>query len=111
MSGRVGDTPIVGAGTWADELVAVSCTGVGEVFMRGVTAFDLSARLRYGGADLGAAAQGALDQVNALGGDGGLIAIDHQGRIVMPYNSQGMKRAAASDVISPYVQVFEPSQV
>jgi L-asparaginase/beta-aspartyl-peptidase (threonine type) len=111
MPGRVGDTPLIGAGTWADDLVAVSCTGVGEFFIRGATAYDLSARMRYGGADLGQAAQGALDQVETLGGDGGLIAIDRQGRIVMPYNSQGMKRAAASDGAAPYVRVFEPGEV
>jgi L-asparaginase/beta-aspartyl-peptidase (threonine type) len=108
---RVGDTPLIGAGTWADDLVAVSCTGVGEFFIRGATAYDLSARMRYGGADLGQAAQGALDQVGTLGGDGGLIAIDRQGRIVMPYNSQGMKRAAAGDGTAPYVRVFEPGEV
>jgi L-asparaginase/beta-aspartyl-peptidase (threonine type) len=111
MPGRVGDTPLIGAGTWADDLVAVSCTGVGEFFIRGATAYDLSARMRYGGADLGQAAQGALDQVGTLGGDGGLIAIDRQGRIVMPYNSQGMKRAAAGDGTAPYVRVFEPGEV
>jgi L-asparaginase/beta-aspartyl-peptidase (threonine type) len=111
MPGRVGDTPLIGAGTWADDLVAVSCTGVGEFFIRGAAAFDLSARMRYGGADLGQAAQGALDQVGALGGDGGLIAVDRHGRIVMPYNSQGMKRAAASDGAAPYVHVFEPGEV
>jgi len=111
MPGRVGDTPLIGAGTWADDLAAVSCTGVGEFFIRGATACDLSARMRYGGAGLGQAAQGALDQVAALGGDGGLIAIDRHGRIVMPYNSQGMKRAAASDGAMPYVHVFEPGEV
>jgi L-asparaginase/beta-aspartyl-peptidase (threonine type) len=111
MSGRVGDTPIIGAGTWADDLVAVSCTGVGEFFMLGVSAYDVSARMRYGGADLGQAAQASLAQVMALGGDGGLIAIDRHGRIAMPYNSQGMKRAAAGDRTEPFVRVFEPGEI
>lgn len=111
MQGRVGDTPIIGAGTWADDLVAVSCTGVGEYFQRTAAAYDLTARMRYGGADLGAAATGVLAKLGALGGDGGLIAIDRAGKIVAPYNSKGMKRAAASDGIAPWVRVFEPGEV
>jgi L-asparaginase/beta-aspartyl-peptidase (threonine type) len=111
MSGRVGDTPIIGAGTWADSQVAVSCTGVGEFFIRGASAYDVSARMRYGGADLGQAALASLAQVMALGGDGGLIAIDRHGRIAMPYNSQGMKRAAAGDRTRPFVRIFEPGEI
>lgn len=110
MPGRVGDTPLIGAGTWADDLVAVSCTGVGEYFIRGATAHDVAARMRYGSQDLGTAATGALDMVGALGGDGGLIAISREGRIVMPYNSRGMKRAAAAEGREPFVRVFEPGE-
>jgi isoaspartyl peptidase/L-asparaginase-like protein (Ntn-hydrolase superfamily) len=111
MQGRVGDTPIIGAGTWADDLVAVSCTGVGEYFQRTAAAHDLSARIHHGGADLSAAAAGVMEDIGALGGDGGLIAIDRKGRIVAPYNSKGMKRAAASDTVAPWVRVFEPGEV
>jgi isoaspartyl peptidase/L-asparaginase-like protein (Ntn-hydrolase superfamily) len=92
--GRVGDAPIPGLGTWADDTVAVSCTGLGEYFMRTSAASQVAFRMRFGGEALAAAADAALAEVQALGGDGGLIAVNAAGEIVMPYNSQGMKRAA-----------------
>ena len=92
--GRVGDAPIPGAGTWADDTVAVSCTGLGEYFIRTATAAQVAFRMRLAGQSLAAAADAALAEVKALGGDGGLIAVNAAGDIVMPYNSQGMKRAA-----------------
>lgn len=91
--GRVGDTPIIGHGTWADKFVAVSCTGQGEMFMRACAAADVAARVRYAGSDLKSAVQGALDDVKALGGDGGIIAVSHDGEIAARYNSAGMKHA------------------
>ena len=91
--GRVGDTPILGAGTWADDAVAVSCTGLGEYFMRTVAAAQISFRMKLAGQDLAAAARSVLDDIRSLGGDGGLIALTPDGRIVTPYNSRGMKRA------------------
>ncbi len=91
--GRVGDTPIIGSGTWADERVAVSCTGQGEMFMRANAAADVSARVKYAGARLDDAVRGALDDVGRLGGDGGIIAIDAAGNVSALYNSMGMKRA------------------
>jgi L-asparaginase/beta-aspartyl-peptidase (threonine type) len=94
MPGRVGDTPVIGAGTWADDVVAVSSTGSGEFFLRTATAVQVAHRMRWAGQDLAAAAEAAIASVGALGGDGGLIAVDRHGRIAMPYNSQGMKRAA-----------------
>lgn len=94
LFGRVGDSPIVGAGVWADARVGVSCTGLGECFLRAAAAAQLAFRLQFGGQDLATAAAAALADVKALGGDGGLIALTASGEIVMPYNSQGMKRAA-----------------
>ena len=94
LPGRVGDCPIPGAGVWADDRVAVSCTGIGEMFIRAAVAAQIAHRLRFGAEDLAHAAAAALDDVRVLGGEGGLIAIDAQGRVAMPYNSQGMKRAA-----------------
>ncbi|TGY84994.1 isoaspartyl peptidase/L-asparaginase, partial [Marinicauda algicola] len=79
--GRVGDTPIIGHGAWADRNVAVSCTGQGEMFMRACAAADVAARVRYAGSGLDAAVQGALDDVTALGGDGGIIAVSKDGEI------------------------------
>ena len=94
--GRVGDAPIIGAGTWADERVAVSCTGQGEYFMRAAVAADVSARVRYGKQKLAVACVGALADMESLGGDGGLIAVDAMGNIATPYNSEGMKRGIAT---------------
>lgn len=96
MPGRVGDTPILGAGTWADERVAVSCTGQGEYFMRAAVAADISARVRYGKQGLQQAAEDALQDVAFLGGDGGLIAVDVLGSVVTPFLSEGMKRGVAT---------------
>ena len=93
--GRVGDSPIIGSGTWADEAVAVSCTGEGEYFMRVSAAASVSARVKYGTEQLPDAAQGVIDEVSRLGGRGGLISVDAAGNIATPYNSKGMKRALA----------------
>jgi L-asparaginase / beta-aspartyl-peptidase len=93
--GRLGDTPLPGAGTWADERCAVSCTGLGEYFIRAAAAADVSARIRYGGASLEAAVQGALDDVRMLGGQGGMIAVSANGDISALWNSSGLKRAMA----------------
>ena len=90
--GRVGDTPLVGAGTWADERCAVSCTGLGEYFIRAAAAADVSARIRYGSYTLQDAVQGALDDVKHLGGEGGMIAVGSDGTLVAGFNSGGLKR-------------------
>ncbi|MEJ0064615.1 MAG: isoaspartyl peptidase/L-asparaginase [Caulobacteraceae bacterium] len=94
LSGRVGDSPILGAGVWADSRVGVSCTGVGEYFLRTATAAQLAHRLQFGGQGLAEAADAALEDVVALGGWGGLIALSATGEIAMPFRSQGMKRTA-----------------
>jgi len=96
LPGRVADSALIGAGTWADERVAVSCTGQGEYFMRSATAADVSARVRYARAGLDEAASQALDDVGLLGGDGGLIAVDRLGHVAAPFLSEGMKRAIAT---------------
>jgi beta-aspartyl-peptidase (threonine type) len=90
--GRVGDTPLIGAGTWADERCAISCTGLGEYFIRAAAAADVSARIRYGGAELEDAVQGALDDVKHLGGEGGMIAVSADGTLIAGSNSGGLKR-------------------
>lgn len=92
MPGRVGDTPIVAAGTWADDRAAVSCTGQGELFIRVAAAAQVSFRLQMG-QSLQAATQAVLDEIRALGGEGGMIAVDAKGTVSSPYNSEGMKRA------------------
>jgi beta-aspartyl-peptidase (threonine type) len=92
--GRVGDSPIVGAGTYADnETCAVSATGLGEAFMRCGAAFEIAARLRHAGQPLAAAAAAALEAVAAIGGSGGLVAVDKEGALAMPFiNCPGMYR-------------------
>lgn len=93
-AGRVGDSPIVGAGSWADRNVAVSCTGQGEYFLRVAAAAQIAMRMRFAGAGLGEAAEAVLDEVAALGGEGGLIALSRDGDIRMLFNSAAMCRAA-----------------
>lgn len=95
LPGRVGDSPIVGAGTYADNATcAVSGTGLGEAFMRGVLCHDVSARMRYLREPLAKAARAAIAGLADLKGDGGLIAVDRHGNIATPFNSEGMYRAA-----------------
>jgi isoaspartyl peptidase/L-asparaginase-like protein (Ntn-hydrolase superfamily) len=94
LPGRVGDSPIIGAGCWADQNVAVSCTGQGEYFVKVAAAAQLAHRLRFAGQGLADAADAVLAEIAAMGGDGGLIAVAADGSIAMPYVSQGMKRAA-----------------
>lgn len=105
--GRVGDSPIIGAGTWADQDVAVSCTGEGEYFMRVAAAASVAARVRYGGETVEAGAAKVIEEVTGLGGKGGLIALGRNGEIAMPYNSKGMKRACATSSGRLDVKVFE----
>ncbi len=90
--GRVGDTPIVGAGNYADDTCAVSCTGHGEFFMLGVTAYDVAARMRYKGLGLEEAARETIEHLTKIGGEGGLIAVDALGNVTLPFNSDGMYR-------------------
>ncbi|PYS87315.1 MAG: beta-aspartyl-peptidase, partial [Acidobacteria bacterium] len=85
-----------GAGTYADDICAVSCTGHGEYFMLCVTAYDVAARMNYKGISLEAAAKESIDSLTSIGGDGGLIAVDHEGNIAMPFNSEGMYRGFAT---------------
>ena len=94
LPGRVGDSPIIGAGNYADDACAVSATGIGEAFIRGVLAYDVAARMHYLGEPLAKAAQAAMKKLAALKADGGLIAVDRRGNIAMPFISEGMYRAA-----------------
>lgn len=88
--GRVGDTPIIGAGTWADEHVAVSCTGVGEAFIRTVAAHSMAVHHRT--MSLETAGDRVLDEVAPFGGRGGLIAVNTNGEVVMPFQTMLMYR-------------------
>jgi beta-aspartyl-peptidase (threonine type) len=93
--GRVGDSPMIGAGNYANnKTCAVSCTGSGEFFIRGVVAYDVSCLMEYKGMSLQEAASEVINKrVLSLGGDGGLIAVDAKGNVAMPFNTEGMYRA------------------
>jgi beta-aspartyl-peptidase (threonine type) len=93
---RIGDSPIIGAGTYADDRsCAVSATGHGEVFIRSVVAHDICARMRFGGRGIGEAVREVvLGELPGLGGEGGVIAIDARGEIAIEFNSEGMFRAS-----------------
>jgi beta-aspartyl-peptidase (threonine type) len=92
LPGRIGDSPVIGAGTWADAQVAISCTGSGEAFLRTAAAAQIAWR-RSAGEPLAAAASGLLDRIAKLGGEGGVAAVDRDGAIALPFNAEGMKRA------------------
>lgn len=96
LPGRVGDTPIIGAGCWADQRAAVSCTGLGEYFIRVNAAADVCARIAYAGQSLTEAAGAVIEDVRGLRGYGGLIAVDAAGNVATHFASQGMKRAWAT---------------
>ena len=91
--GRVGDCPVFGAGTWADNAsCAVSCTGYGEVFIRWAAAHEIAARMRHRGEALAVAAESVVAELAAVGGSGGLAAVDSAGNVALPFNSAGMYR-------------------
>lgn len=104
-TGRVGDTPITGIGNWADQEVAISCTGIGEAFIYAGGARDVVARMRYGDESLEEAAGSMLNDVAMQRADGGLIAIDSRGKVIMQFNSPGMKRAAAGRNLETIVEI------
>ena len=95
LPGRVGDSPIVGAGCWADEVVGVSCTGAGEFFLRTAAAHSVSAYCRLARMELGAAVEAALADVAKLQGRGGIIAIDRRGGVKYTFNTEAMRVARA----------------
>jgi beta-aspartyl-peptidase (threonine type) len=93
--GRVGDSPMIGSGNYANnKTCAVSCTGSGEYFIKGVVAYDVSCLMEYKGFSLSEAASEVIHKrILEIGGDGGLIAVDANGNIALPFNTEGMYRA------------------
>lgn len=108
--GRVGDSALIGAGTYADNgAVAVSATGVGETFIRTAAAFNVAARVRLNGTALAAAADAVLAEIAAIGGDGGLIVVDAAGNYAMRFNTRGMYRGTiGSDGVARVAILGEP---
>jgi beta-aspartyl-peptidase (threonine type) len=107
--GRVGDSPIIGAGTYANNRTcAVSATGHGEYFIRSVVAYDISALMEYKGLSLKEAADTVvMDKLVKLGGEGGVIAIDKDGNIAMPFNSAGMYRGYVDSGGKVVVEIYK----
>ena len=107
--GRVGDSPMIGAGTYANNhTCAVSCTGHGEYFIRAVVAYDISCLMEYKGYTLKQACDYVVkDKLVKLGGEGGLIAIDISGNIELPFNSEGMYRAYKKGNTDAVIKIYE----
>ena len=106
--GRIGDSPIIGAGTYADNSTCgISATGHGEYFIRAAVAHDICARVKYQGVDLASAAQAVINQrLVKMGGDGGVIGIDPKGEVVYAFNTPGMYRASINAAGQLDVQIF-----
>ena len=105
--GRVGDSPLVGAGTWAEnESVAVSATGTGEMFIRSVAAYDIAALVKYRGLAPQKAADEALEKVRAIGGRGGVIVLDRSGNAVFSFTTEGMYRGLARGAEKPEILIY-----
>ena len=106
--GRVGDSPLIGAGTYANARCAVSATGWGEFYIRSVAAHDICARVEYGGKTLAEASEDVvLGVIPRLGGDGGVIALDADGHIAMPFNTDGMYRGWVDPTGAMQVAIVE----
>ncbi|NEQ69521.1 MAG: isoaspartyl peptidase/L-asparaginase [Symploca sp. SIO2D2] len=107
--GRVGDSPLIGAGTYADNATcAVSCTGYGEEFIRSVVAHDVASRMEYLQEDVATAAKKVIfDRLKKVGGLGGLVAVDRAGNVSLPFNTDGMYRAWRSSSGSEGVAIFK----
>lgn len=105
--GRIGDSPIIGAGTFAENSTcAVSATGHGEFFIRNVVAYDVAAQMKYQNKSLKDAAQTTINQLEKINGDGGIIALDQKGNIAMPFNTKGMFRAYAKPNGEVFIEIF-----
>lgn len=105
---RIGDSPVIGAGTYANNhTCAISCTGHGEYFIRAVVAYDISCLMEYKGLTLKEACDTVvMDKLLKFGGEGGLIAIDHLGNIELPFNSEGMYRASRREDGERFVRIY-----
>jgi beta-aspartyl-peptidase (threonine type) len=109
--GRIGDTPIIGAGTYADnQTCAVSCTGHGEFFMQTVAAYDVACRMKYKNLSLLDSTNEVVENLREIGGEGGLIAVDAKGNVVLPFNSEGMYRGFITSDGEPIVEIYQNFQ-
>lgn len=105
--GRVGDSPIIGAGNYANDQVAISCTGWGEFYIRTVAAYDVAAKVAYAHLPIAQAAKEVIGKIEALGGDGGMIVLDKKGEVTMPFNTEGMYRGTITADGSVEVSIYK----
>ncbi len=109
MPGRIGDTPLVGSGNYANnQTCAVSCTGIGEAFIRGVSAYDVSALMEYKKLSLKDACHVVIfEKLPLVKGEGGLIAVDKDGNLCLPFNSEGMYRAWCQEGVQIQIKMYK----
>ena len=107
---RIGDSPIIGAGTYANQLVGVSCTGHGEFFIRNVVAYDVAALMEYSGMTLEEATEKVIAKQTEIGGKGGLIALDKDGNVSLPFNTAGMYRGFITESGEITIEIYEIAQ-
>ncbi|PWG80952.1 isoaspartyl peptidase/L-asparaginase family protein [Pararcticibacter amylolyticus] len=106
--GRVGDSPIIGAGTYANNATAaISCTGWGEFYIRSVVAHDVSALMEYKGLSAAEAGKTVINKVGKLGGDGGMIILDRNGNAAMPFNTEGMYRGKVTEEGKIEIEIYK----
>ncbi len=105
--GRIGDSPIIGAGTYANQEVGISCTGWGEFFIRNVVAYDVAALMAYKGLGVAEATEAVIAKVGEAGGDGGIIALDRDGRLSMSFNTAGMYRGAITESGEVVIGIYQ----
>ena len=105
--GRIGDVPVIGAGTYAEnDVCGISATGHGEFFIRNVVAHDIAARMTYAGHSIEKASKEVIAALKEKGGAGGVIGLDSQGHVVMPFNTPGMFRGYITLDGSPFVAIY-----
>ena len=105
--GRIGDAPIIGAGTYANNQVGISATGWGEYFIRATAARTIAAKMEYQNKDVKTASQETIDEIEKMGGDGGLIALDKDGNMAMPFNTAGMYRGAITEDGEIMIEIYK----
>ncbi|KEY19413.1 isoaspartyl peptidase/L-asparaginase family protein [Kaistella antarctica] len=105
--GRIGDAPIIGAGTYANSQVGISATGWGEYFIRATAARTIAAKMEFQNKDIKTATQETIDEIEKMGGDGGLIALDKDGNIAMPFNTAGMYRGAITEAGEIMIEIYK----
>jgi beta-aspartyl-peptidase (threonine type) len=104
---RIGDSPIIGAGTYANETVGVSCTGHGEFFIRNVVAYDVAALMEYSNMTLKEATDKVIEKQTEIGGKGGLIALDKEGNVSLPFNTAGMYRGYITESGEITIEMYQ----